>query len=454
MRIFMVFIMIPCYLLMAFMMSLAAKPHNHVVLENTLPLDKLKHPDVLALTMHYRKRQFQLAGILSLFSLVLLVPMKDSIFMTLFFLLIFMVSLSFFLQIRYIRRMRELIVKNEWQVVEVPIQVDTQLIMNKNQRLVSIKWFLPSLLLCLLPVHFMRSGQLTWLFVLLSFGLQLLFLAIWYGISRLPVKALTDDQAINQQYNDLTKFHWSFLMLVISWLFPFLTLLPAWSLVLSASVFSMIAFVLFLLLLFFCAFTFYWLFRLRRKQDALLAQTSSFRYHGDDYYWRYGFYYNPDDRRLMVPDRIGFNLSVNLARVGGKIFLGITGVILVVTMFISIVPLYVLDFHPNPMTLQVSEHQVRLDGPYVGKKRIPLKKIQQVALLEQLPNSGTRTNGMATENYAVGSFRVKGKAATFLVDHRSTPILKIKTADRDYYYTNRDAKQTLTDYQRLKAKHN
>lgn len=125
-------ILIFCNFVMAFTNSLAAKPHNYVIVENTFPADKINDPLVLSFRKNYRKRQFQLAGILTLLDLSLLIPMKDSIFMMLFFVLLYItIGSGYLLQIRYIRKGHQLIVDNGWQLTEQPIQVDTQLLLEK-----------------------------------------------------------------------------------------------------------------------------------------------------------------------------------------------------------------------------------------------------------------------------------------------------------------------------------
>ena len=144
-------ILISCNFIMAFTNSLAAKPHNYVIVENTFPADKINDPLVLVFRQNYRKRQFQLAFLLTILDLSLLIPMKDSIFMLLFFILLYItIGAGYFLQIRYIRKGHQLIVDNNWQLTQQPIQVDTKLVLEKNQKLVSPWWFVLSFVLLFL----------------------------------------------------------------------------------------------------------------------------------------------------------------------------------------------------------------------------------------------------------------------------------------------------------------
>lgn len=449
-------ILIFCNFIMAFTNSIAAKPHNYVIVENTFPADKIDDPKVLAFRKNYRKRQFQLAFILTILDLSLLIPMKDSIFMMLFFVLLYItIAAGYLLQIRYIRKGHQLIIENNWQLTEQPIQVNTALVIEKNRKLVSPWWFVVSfglLLLLTFVLHNQGMESLTWI-LFITCGLTLaLFVVGWWAIGRLPVRALTDDQTINRQYNDLTKFYWSALMVTTSFFVNLVIYLPLLTVNLSNRFFEVLMISEFLLIFLFCGLTFWWLFRLRNKQDQLLTQTPSFRYTGDDYYWRYGIYYNPDDRRLMIPDRIGLNITINLARVGGKIFIGLIPILLIAAMLIVVVPLYVLDYHPDPLTYEVKQESVLLDGPYYREQKISFQDIEKVSLIEQLPPTGMKVNGLATENYAIGSFKVGGKSATLFIDHQSKPILKITTKKRDYYYTNTDSAVTKQAYQSIQAR--
>ncbi|REC33231.1 hypothetical protein CF160_12700 [Enterococcus pseudoavium] len=444
-------VLIFCNFIMAFTSSLAAKPHNYVIIENTFPADKINDPKVLAFRQAYRKRQFQLAWGLTLLDLTLLIPMKDPIFMILFFVLLFItLGAGYLLQIRYIRKGHQLIVENDWQLTPQPVQVDTKLVLAKNRKLVSPWWFGLAFVLLLL-LNLFQLANFTWLlFAICGFSL-VLFILGWWAIQRLPVKALTNDAQINQQSNDLTKFYWSAFMVVSSFFVILIVYIPMLTMNISDRFFAFMMVVEFALIFFFCGATFYWLLRLRQKQDQLLSQTPSFRYAGDDYYWRYGLYCNPADHRLMLPDRIGMNLTVNLGRTGGKILMALLPVVLIGAMIVTVVPLYILDYHPNPLTYEAKQTTLRLDGPLTKASEIPYAEMKNVALINQMPAAGMKVSGLATNNYAIGSFKVEGQPATLFVDYQSQPILKISTKTRDYYYTNKDAAKTKQLYQKVLA---
>ncbi|OJG82203.1 hypothetical protein RV10_GL000024 [Enterococcus pallens] len=452
-----------CNLIMAFTLSLAAKPHNHVIIENTLPPSQLDNPQVKALAKRYRKRQFQTALLLSIIETPLLLPIRDSWFMLLFFVMLFLtIGAGYGLQIRYIRKMRQLIEDNQWHLDVAPVQINTQLVRDKNVQMVSWKWFLLAGALSLGLFFLTRSFPDSLVVLLVVLFSEAIMVGGWYFVGRLPVRALTNDQEINRQYNDLTKHHWALIMVVIGMILPLTIYLPLLAVerwqnqfaLLTFLEFGLLLFIVFFslgLLLFIVFFSLGWLLALRGKQDRLLAQAKDFRYQGDDYYWRYGVYYNPNDTRFMVPDRIGLNLSVNLATQSGKILMGLVGVILMASLIITIVPMFILDYDPDPFVYTVDAQKVTLDGPFFRERAIALPNIQKLELIEKLPGKGVRTNGLATDQYAMGKFRINGKPADLLIINESKPILVIETYDRDYYFTSKRPQKTKQAYQEIRT---
>ena len=71
-----------------------------------------------------------------------------------------------------------------------------------------------------------------------------------------------------------------------------------------------------------CTLTVILILARNRKNEMLKADTQPV-FVDDDDYWKTGFYYNPNDPHLFVPDRLcSTNYSLNYARTGAKIFTG------------------------------------------------------------------------------------------------------------------------------------
>lgn len=438
----------------AFTMNLLSKPHKNVLLENTLSPDHLRHPDVLALVAEYRRRIMQFVGILSVASLIFLFNLYDSILMTFFWLLLFLLlGASYVLQIHYIGKMHELIEHKNWGLPIDPVLVDTKLIQQKNRKLLPLVSFLPSLLLVIAGVIYFPTVENGpgWLFSLINCLIFLLFLYLWQVIRRLPVRPLTKDFQINQQFNDLTKFYWSLLVVLMSTGTLLLFFVPLLSTQLTGVVGELSAVLFVLLLVFLMVVPFGLLLRLRKKQDQLLASTEQ-RYYDEDRYWRYGVYINPTDPRLFVPDRVGLNIGINLGKKTGKGFAIGTGILMIAIMVVTIVPLYQLDFNPDAISGEMTDQSVQFDAPLASRQTIPLDEIRTVTLVDTLPEPTVRTMGMATDHYLTGNFNVAGQSAKLFMDKRSQPILRLSTADITIYYTNKDASETVKLYETLEQK--
>lgn len=438
----------------AFTMNLLSKPHKNVLLENTLSPDHLRHPDVLALVAEYRRRIMQFVGILSVASLIFLFNLYDSILMTFFWLLLFLLlGASYVLQIHYIGKMHELIEHKNWGLPIDPVLVDTKLIQQKNRKLLPLVSFLPSLLLVIAGVIYFPTVENGpgWLFSLINCLIFLLFLYLWQVIRRLPVRPLTKDFQINQQFNDLTKFYWSLLVVLMSTGTLLLFFVPLLSTQLTGVVGELSAVLFVLLLVFLMVVPFGLLLRLRKKQDQLLASTEQ-RYYDEDRYWRYGVYINPTDPRLFVPYRVGLNIGINLGKKTGKGFAIGTGILMIAIMVVTIVPLYQLDFNPDAISGEMTDQSVQFDAPLASRQTIPLDEIRTVTLVDTLPEPTVRTMGMATDHYLTGNFNVAGQSAKLFMDKRSQPILRLSTADITIYYTNKDASETVKLYETLEQK--
>lgn len=431
-----------------------ANPHKNIILETTLPADKLKDPLVLSLSKQYKKRLLLVTFIFSILAIPIVWIPYDSITMLYFFVMLFgLIATAQYLEIIYIRKMTELKIKNDWCLPTQPLLIDTKLILTKNRRMISPFWFLPTIILTLLSLFLSwRSNGITgnfWIIALLSIFFLALFIYLYYIVSRFPVKPLTNDEQINRQLNDLMRHYWSLLAIVSSVVISPLGLLMSISFSASYRVIIVSSIIYLLVIFLFIAFTLYALFSMRRKQDQLIAQTNDYRYSDDDYYWRYTIYINPNDNRTFIPDRLGMNVSVNLGKLSGKIMVSATAVILFFALGIATIPLALNDFTANPFKLTITNSEVQLSAPLTKTQKIPLSSIESVTLLNHLPKKVIRVFGTATNDYLTGDFSIDDKDAYMLVYKENSPILEIKTKEKNYYYTDKKSDYTKKVAERL-----
>ena len=445
-------ILIPIYFISAFSIQLSAKPHSQVILQNTIPKEHLQAPEIKALVKKFSQRIYGLAFLFSFITLPIIFIPYASVAMTYFWMLLFGSMSSLYLsQLTAIRQMHHLVIEKEWTLPVQPVLIDTSLILQKNRKIVSIWWFLPPLLLLIVSSYYQLQANLedTWLLIAINIGLFLLSLGSWWAIYRLPVRPVTTDATINQQYNDLAKHDWSLLMLSLSWIILPIAIVPTLSLSVSNQVGLILTVIMMLLVFLWCFFIIWYLLRLRKKQDQLLAQSSSYRYLGEDQFWRYGMYINPHDYRLFVPNRTGMKLGVNLGRPIGKVIAGLTTLLVLVALFMSTIPLYLYDFTSNPFELTQTEQTIEIKAPFTKTATIDRHEITSIELIDELAGPVSKINGLAIDNYDVGHFTVHGHSARLYIDKRSQPILHIMTNKQNYYYTNNNPEETQKIYQSL-----
>lgn len=456
MNFFLYLLLVGVNFLMALAGRIPANPHKNIILETTLPKEKLQDEQVLTISRTYKKRLLQWAFIFSVAALAILAISYDSLTLIYFLVMIFgFIGTSFYLQVIYIRKMTTVKVKNNWVLPTSPLLVDTALVANKNRKLISIWWFLPSILITLLSCIYsfttlgLSNGN--WIIGLISLLMSAMFLLFYYFIARFPVKPLTSDETINQQVNDQMRHHWSVLMAVSALVLSPLAFISVSSVSIPYEKMMLFSMGYALLILGFVLFTFYYLFSSRKKQDRLIAQAKEYRYSDEDQYWKYGIYINPNDKRIMIPDRVGMNISVNLGRPAGKLALGIIGVLVLFSLIGASIPMVISDFSANPFELSKSHNGISLSAPLSQSRKITWDEIESVELINTLPKDRLKLYGTATENYLTGEFQINNEPAYLLVLANKKPILEIKTNDKLYYYTNKDTKLTEKYYKDIQT---
>ncbi len=179
----------------------------------------------------------------------------------------------------------------------------------------------------------------------------------------------------------------------------------------------------------------------RKLQETLTAESGKEWYTDEDDYWLGGlFYYNPNDSHMMVNARTGAGSTFNLASTGGKIIIGFMMAILVGTI-VLLVSLGLED--KSNIVLDTTEHTVYCEN---GSTRyeVPFSEIEQLELLEEMPEGLWRTNGLGGQHLFKGSFTGGGMAdIKMIADPTVPPYLKIKTTSGQYYlFGSRDPEVT------------
>lgn len=188
---------------------------------------------------------------------------------------------------------------------------------------------------------------------------------------------------------------------------------------------------------------------LRWKKKDIIKQDQQPLYVDDDIYWKNGWYNNPNDPRVWVPDRYCTpNYITNMGRTGGKIFTFGTISFVLITFIVILMIFLKMDF--TPRYLVVNGEDISISSPMapISFKRDEIKGIE---LLESMPDGDfTRTNGLGDERQLVGKFREKKQGEFRLYIYRGySPILKIELPQYTVLINSQEKSQTERWYWEL-----
>lgn len=186
-----------------------------------------------------------------------------------------------------------------------------------------------------------------------------------------------------------------------------------------------------------------------KKNDALELQYNAqkdLENEGEEKNWIGGiFYHNPKDRHTMVPKRVGVGTTCNLATPGGKVFV-IVAILGLLIAPISCVWAMVDEFTPISLTCQnqvITARQVKKDY------EIPVDSIVHISMQEEVPQ-GRRMKGTGMDNLLKGTFnnREEGRVQFFL-NPQNHVFLRVETEDQIYYLGGYDDAQTREVYAKI-----
>lgn len=176
----------------------------------------------------------------------------------------------------------------------------------------------------------------------------------------------------------------------------------------------------------------------RRKRTEVLAADVTPLYVDDDEYWKYGFYYNPNDRHIIVKNRMyDMNYAFNYASRGTQILVALLTVIITASIIFTVAAL--IPFINIKMDVYIADDTFMAEGGGY-KCSINIGDIQEVQLFDEMPKDNfTRTNGGSTDEYDVGNYkgRTYGKCMLFIWDDYS-PVLMIKSSNKTVFVNSKE----------------
>ncbi len=162
--------------------------------------------------------------------------------------------------------------------------------------------------------------------------------------------------------------------------------------------------------------------------------------------WKWGFYNNPNDPRIIVPKRVAnMGFTINIGRPLGKVIgLGIYAMILVILFF-------VIFSGTKDYKITSSGSQIMIDAAMYDMN-IQKDQIVSIYVTDQIP-SGTRTNGYGGAAKRFGNFSLNGFGKCKLYLYNSVHkyiVIEMEESNPSYVIVN-DKTEDKTDdlYQML-----
>lgn len=435
-------VMLPVLLVMAALLANETRQKKNLILGVTLPYTAPSDPEVAALCARFRRQLWIGAAALALLGVPsLFVPWFSVQFTVLMVWMVVVILAPNILYARTHQRLKALKRARGWYRPRESSATVVDITSAAQPRRALSAWgFLPPLLLSLVPVALAltvcagEQGMETWLAVGLSFaGTTALSWVLYPLIFRARTDVAGEDSAVNIALTNVRRAAWGRAWMYIAWSTA-LCGLAAFLFRSSGAGQLAVILVYTFVLLGLCVRT---ELGVRREQERLTAAPET--YVDEDEQWLWGlFYCNPNDRHLTVNARVGMNMTVNLARPGGKLLMGFC------VLSIAAMPLLGVWL----MAVEFSPRRVTADGAYVEVVHltkqfgVTLSESDSAALLETLPRAW-RTNGTGMDTLLEGHFTVDGYGACRLcLNPRAAPFIVLVTEDGTYLFNAETPEET------------
>jgi hypothetical protein len=174
-------------------------------------------------------------------------------------------------------------------------------------------------------------------------------------------------------------------------------------------------------------------FSTRFEQEQLSRKSTKPLSLDDDACWINGmFYYNPDDKHLLINQRVGMGTTMNIARTTGKIIMVFSLACILIIPFISI---FLMKEEFTPLRTELIDNSIVIT--HISKEcAIPINDIRSVEIIEEMP-SISKIVGTGMDTLKKGTFNVSGYGICRLyLNPNKPPFLVIHVGDKIYFINN------------------
>lgn len=415
---------LPVLPIVYFTLKNECRPKKNIIVGVTLPYEAQRDGAVLTLLERYRK-EMRLTCWGFLMAIVPCLFIRSfGVSMTVWLTWIVLMCGAFFIPyIRCNKALRQLKEERGWRQGDTHQVVTDLKAAAEEMRWISPWWFLPPLLISLIPLFFDRVFWLLWT---LDAAMVPVFYICYRRLYRNRAEVVDDNTDRTLALTRIRRFNWGKCWLILAWTTGafnvglWLTLEHTWLCMAVILTYSLIV----------CVSVIGIEFRVRRLQEKLTEGSGQGYYVDEDDRWIWGIiYYNPNDTRLVVNDRVGINSSFNMARRPAQVIIGLCLALLLACPLMGV---WLIGMERAPVELAVTETEI-VGSHYGGHWSVALEDIASVELLEERPRL-SRVVGTGMDSALTGTFDSKewGRL-TCCLDPRTGPWLLVTRTDGRVY---------------------
>lgn len=421
--------------LMYFILKNEAKFKKNIAVGVTFPYEARTHPELQSLLARFKRELgWTCLGLLALAAALMFLPVSFGVMMTIWLIwLDLCIILPMVPYVRCNRALKALKRARGWSDPRRRQTVADLTVAAQPEKRASSFTFVLALVVSALPVWWAldRLGTTEGLTLITGPACVMLFWACYRWAFRRKAEVVDENEDLTAALTRLRRRAWRRCWVWGAWFMALFNLALALSFV--QPLVGMALMFLLAALLTGCMVGLE--FRLRKLQEKLTAQSGRDFYVDEDDKWLWGmFYYDPNDRHLMVNARVGLNATVNMARPAGKVIMVLTAALL---LLMPLVGVWLIGEERAPVTLTLTD--TALVASHSGTRyEIPLEAVDSVELLEELPNI-RRVAGTAMDTVDKGRWRCEEYGAlTVCLDPRTGPWLLVRAGETTWLVGSSD----------------
>jgi len=422
-----------------FMMRNEAKAKKNIVIGVTLPYSARISPEVQNILNKFRQNLDKMFIIMTLACFgAFFIPYFSVSFTYYMTWIIFAIIIPGLVYISSHKKLRKLKIENNWNSIYSEKTIVDLKAANLPKDLLSAWWFIPPAVISLIPVVatllMERNSEEFWYMfcTYLMFALIVAFFYMFYRmIYRQRSEIVDENTDINIILTRVRQYNWSKCWIWTAWLtgiysvFFWLFIKNVIGIIISTSVYTIVV-------LYVCIKA---EFTTRKVQQKLTEQSGTADYVDDDRYWLFGmFYYNENDRHLMVNNRIGIGMTINLAKLIGKVIMGFAAICM---LSLPVLGIWVMAEEFTPIRMEMTETQILVN--HLKKEyAIDINEIGSFELIDKLPPI-SKIVGTGMDHLCKGRFSVEGYGiCNICINPNNSKFLIVFSGDSTYIFSTTD----------------